>query len=639
MSDTPGSQPAAAAAVDPVAPDALIDGNLLPQRWRGRDRFVVLASGFGQGHRFLATWEAWRADPQRCARLVYVTVAPRAPSRTELEAALRGSPLRDLVDALLDAWPPVVPNLHRLPLDGGRVTLMLLLFTGFDQALRELVADVDAFVLDALQAQDLPAPATTAASRAWGQHLGKALGRLAAPGATLAASLVLPALRDGLMSAGFVTPVATHSDGAHAIMLATFAPRFTPRRSNVRDPAPAIRERRALIVGAGLAGCAAAWALAEHGWRTCVLERRSAIAAEGSGNPAGLFHGIVNAQDGLHARFNRAAALEASRAVQIALASHGVGGNAQGLLRIELVLDLSTMRATLARLHLPAEYVEAVDSATAGKLAGIALASPAWFYPGGGWVHPGGLARSCLERAGACVALRTDVDVVALERRAGGWRLLDRHGAVIDEADVVVLANAGDAMRLLGDAAPSMQAVRGQISIVPAARRRSAADFHLPSLPIAGSGYLLPDVDGQAIFGATSQPGDPDASVRHADHIVNLAQLERLTGARLDSSPDRLDGRTAWRWVTPDRLPVIGAVPARPCPAARQPDQPRRVPRTPGLFVFTGLGSRGITWSALGAQVLAASISGAPMPVEASLLDAIDPARFIARRARRAAGA
>jgi tRNA 5-methylaminomethyl-2-thiouridine biosynthesis bifunctional protein len=296
------------------------------------------------------------------------------------------------------------------------------------------------------------------------------------------------------------------------------------------------------------------------------------------------------------------------------------------------------MRATLAHLRLPTEYVDAVDAATASALAGIALAGPAWFYPGGGWVHPGGLARCFLERAGACAAVRTGVDVDTLERSAGGWRLLDRHGAVVDEADVVVLANAGDAMRLLGDAAPSMQAVRGQISIVPAARRNPMSDFRLPSRPIAGSGYLLPEVDGQAIFGATSQAGDLDASVRHADHLANLAQLERLTGAQIDMSPDRLEGRTAWRWVTADRLPVIGAVPAIGSPGARQPDQLRFVPRTPGLFVFTGLGSRGITWSALGAQVLAASISGAPVPVEASLLDAIDPARFIARRARRAAG-
>ena len=86
-----------------------------------------------------------------------------------------------------------------------------------------------------------------------------------------------------------------------------------------------------------------------------------------------------------------------------------------------------------------------------------------------------------------------------------------------------------------------------------------------------------------------------------------------------------------------DRLPLIGAVPEAALTGSRM-DHERLVPRVPGLFVFAGLGSRGITWSALGARILSAWISGAPAPVEADLLDAVDPARFLVRRLRRAAG-
>jgi tRNA 5-methylaminomethyl-2-thiouridine biosynthesis bifunctional protein len=82
---------------------------------------------------------------------------------------------------------------------------------------------------------------------------------------------------------------------------------------------------------------------------------------------------------------------------------------------------------------------------------------------------------------------------------------------------------------------------------------------------------------------------------------------------------------------------VIGAVPD---PGAGLPgrrlDQPRLVPRAPGLFVYTALGSRGITWSALGARLLAATMTGSPLPLESSLVDAVDPARFVSRQARRA---
>lgn len=620
------------------ARDVFIEGNLLPRRWQGRESFVVLEAGFGMGNNFLATWHAWRADPQRCSRLVFIAVEPHPLRHADLVAAHRESPLRDLADALRAAWPPLTPNLHRLSLDAGRVQL-LLMFADLQAGLPELVASVDTFFLDAL----LPDGFALASNpHIRDKRICKALGRLAAPGATLAARTTSQALRDGLATAGFVTRKASSSGCKPDITLTTFAPSFTPRHAPARSAAPRSRGRRALIVGGGLAGCAAAWALAEQGWHSSVLERRATIAAEGSGNPAGLFHGIVNAQDGRHARFNRAAALEARAAVQVALDRHGVFGSTQGLLRLESALNPAAMLAMLARLGLPPDYVQAVDAASASALAGMALAHPAWFYPGGGWVHPGGLARAFLERAEAHASLRTGVEVHALARSATGWRLLDERGALIAEAEVVVLANAGDASPLLGEAGPTMQRVRGQISMM------RASDPALPQMPqvaIAGAGYLLPEVNGQAIFGATAQPGDPDASVRVADHAANVAQLERLTGTRLDVNLERLEGRTAWRWVTADRLPVIGAVPdphgvaAQRGQRALRLDQPRFVPRLPGLFVFTALGSRGITWSALGAQVLAALISGAPAPIEASLLDAVDPARFIARRARRAGGA
>ena len=67
------------------------------------------------------------------------------------------------------------------------------------------------------------------------------------------------------------------------------------------------------------------------------------------------------------------------------------------------------------------------------------------------------------------------------------------------------------ATRLLSDfdgSAWPVESVRGQISV------GDASGLHLPAIPIAGSGYLLPDIEGHAVFGATSQAGDADANGR-----------------------------------------------------------------------------------------------------------------------------
>src|SRR5262245_56620682 len=60
-------------------------GNGLPRRWAGRARFVVLETGFGLGLNFLATWQAWRRDPQRCGRLHFVSIEKHPFARPDLQ--------------------------------------------------------------------------------------------------------------------------------------------------------------------------------------------------------------------------------------------------------------------------------------------------------------------------------------------------------------------------------------------------------------------------------------------------------------------------------------------------------------------------------------------------------------------------
>lgn len=643
----------------------------LPQRWQGFERFVVLDTDFAAGQTFLATWQAWRdnsSSPGRCGQLVFVSINPSPLKRSQLEAALSGSPTPELADALLAAWPPITPNLHSLRFEGGRVELLLLFSTTAAAGLRKLIASVDAI-------RHFAAPQTHQPDQA--DRIAKALGRLAAPGATLSMGDIGAAGLADLVSAGFalqaratstkstgdifadvvdndiagvvsdVTADRLEAPGSAAAppdattrpaTTARFAPRFGIRPRSTREPRPST-ERHVLIVGAGLAGCATAWALAERGWRSTVLERHDRPATGASGNPAGLFHSVVHEPDSRHARFNRAAAIEATSAVGAAI-RRGVAGATNGLLRLEQALNTVQMQAVLSRLGLPPDHVDVLSASEASARAGMALSSPCWFFAKGGWVEPAGLARAYLERAGSQAEFRPGNEVRTLEQTRSGWRLLDAHGSLVGEAAMVVLANACDAFRLVDthQTQPAVtEQIRGQISIA------DASMLTAPRIPVSGSGYLLPATQGRVMFGATAQRGDDDDSVRIHDHRLNLERLARLTGqptcagASNGVTPilDQLAGRTAFRCSAIDRLPLIGAVADHSALGATRSEQPRFAPRLPGLYVFSALGSRGITWSALGARVLASWISGAPMPLEADLVDAVDPARFVSRKRRR----
>jgi tRNA 5-methylaminomethyl-2-thiouridine biosynthesis bifunctional protein len=599
-------------------------------------RFTVLDTRFALGQRFFAAWAAWREQAEPKAALDFIALEAQPLSRNDLahlHTLLPCSEWMALAASLRAQWPALTPNLHLLSFEHGRVRLLLAL--GETKLwLRELVATVDAFAIDS----------------GFNPQGCKSLARLAAPQATLFArhtSCGMASLQAALRATGFVAHTTTLVDTAFttARYQPTFTPRVAPGRMAAHRNSGAHTERHALIVGAGLAGCATALALARQGWRSTVIDRRSTAAEETSGNAAGLFHGVVHGHDGHHARFGRAAALYGAPWIREALSVHAgrdptrVLGEVSGLLRLQTGGEkVAEMRHTLTRLGLTSDYVQALDKTQVAHLSGLPERHPAWFYPQGGWVQPRLLCQHWLRESRADFFGNTQVSAISQE--AGGWQVLDSAGKAVARAPVLVLANAQHALPLLGpwlgELAWTVEVVRGQISQLPTTVADTAG-MVLPRLPLAGTGYVLPPGAHGVLFGATSHTGDMDATVRLSDHQTNLAQLEKLLGLRLSDpvpTSTQWQGRTAWRCMTADRLPIAGPVPD---PQAAATDQPRLVPRLHGLHVCMALGSRGITWAPLLAEVVACGISGAVMPLESSLLDAIDPARFCARAARQMA--
>lgn len=636
-------------------------GSGLPGRWQGRARFVILETGFGLGHNLLATWDAWRRDPGRCERLWFISIDKHPPRRDDLARAHAHSPLADLAATLLAAWPPATPDFHRIDLAGGQLSL-LLAWADVAQALRELTASVDAFFLDGFAPERNP--------DMWQPHALRHLRRLAAPQASVATWTVAGAVRETLRAAGFAVHKAPGSGGKREITLGRFAPH------HVAEAPPGRRAGalgQAVVVGAGLAGAMAARALAQAGISTTVLERQRQPATQASGNAAGLYHGVIHgalhgalhgghrgvnhnvvegaihaarhlAAEGAHARWLRAAALHAHRCYAPLVAQGLVAGQTAGLLRGARDLPWADMHASLAALGLPAAWAEALTPEQAAQRGGLRCANPAWLMHHAGWVAPADLVRHALATPG--VQWRGGVNVQALRRRGERWQLLggqglDGQSQVLAEAEHVVLANAADAVRLLGRAPGAWLLQRGQVS-------QATLPGHALPLPLA-DGSCAVDLGGnQLLFGATAQADDDDPLVRDDDHRHNLARLQQLTGWALpDVAPGLLQGRVGWRLQTIDRLPWIGptadeelldaasAAAAPRSPSTLRLDQPRFVPRRAGLHVLAGLGSRGLTHAPLAAELLAAWISGAPLPVPSRLVDAVDVARFAARQQRR----
>ncbi|HJS37389.1 MAG TPA: tRNA (5-methylaminomethyl-2-thiouridine)(34)-methyltransferase MnmD, partial [Burkholderiales bacterium] len=209
-------------------------GNGLPERWADAPRFTILETGFGFGLSFLATWHAWQEDARRCARLHFVSVEKHPFSAQDL-AVLHAphAELAPLASELRDAWPMLVPGLHRLEFEQGRVVLTLA-FGDAAGLLPQLRLAADAVFLDGF------APAKN--PEMWSPEMMKAVARLCAPGATAATWSVAAAVRESLRAAGFAAEKRRGFARKSEMLVAQFVP---PRP--LRPPLPRPAERSAAV--------------------------------------------------------------------------------------------------------------------------------------------------------------------------------------------------------------------------------------------------------------------------------------------------------------------------------------------------------------------------------------------------------
>jgi len=624
----------------------------LPERWQHRARFAILQTGFGAGLDFFATWAAWQNDPLRCERLHFVVLEPSPQDAAALQQTLAAAAvdpqLRELARPLCAQWPTLLSGTQRLEFAAGRVVLTLV-FGELLSTLPTLAMRADAFYLGTHSNSHSLVDLLIGNSRADAQaiqdpFLLRGLTRLAAQNATLVATTMHSGLRKRLREYGFEINTARdkhgegEGEGEGGRIVASFAPQFRVRRHEPPAPFSEIcphAARDAIVIGAGLAGCALVERLAARGWQVSLIERQAAAAQEASGNPAGVFHPIVTSDDSFAARLSRAGFLYALRRWSD-LRDCGASFNwhSEGLfVAAQNEEEFAAMRATLERLALPDSYVKLLSREQAALQIGVTPAFGGWLFARGGWLDPAALCQAQLDAAGARLKRLFGQVAHRLEQRGERWHVIDAHGASIADASVVVVASAVDAQRLLGSTHLPLTAIRGQITVLPLA---PDATHLAPEMPLIGDGYLVRLNAGSLMTGASYDLDDTDPELRWNSQRENLDRLAHLVpSSRSHFDSATLAGRVGSRCVTSDRMPVIGPVADEAAALALSSTlngaHLADIPRIRGLYAATGYGSRGLTWAALGAELIASQLDGEPWPVDRKLADGVDPARFLLR--------
>ncbi|QUD86775.1 FAD-dependent 5-carboxymethylaminomethyl-2-thiouridine(34) oxidoreductase MnmC [Phenylobacterium montanum] len=555
-------------------------GCALPEAWAGRRRFTAGELGFGSGLNILALLDLWARTREPGAQLsIFSVEAFPMPAEDAARVLAHWPELASLAERLVARWPRRARGFHRIAFDeiGARLDLAVM---DAAEALAAWDGRADAWFLDGFSPAANPGM--------WSPEVLAGVAAHSAPGARAATFTVAGAVRRGLAEQGFAVE-KRQGFGRKRERLEAVLP---------GAPTPESASPRVAIVGAGIAGAALARAFAAQGAQVTVIEAERP-GAGGSGNSAAL----------VMPRLDAGGAAVAQLYAQAFARACDVYDETLGAVIARGALQLETGPKDPSRF----DRIAASDLFEAGRLARLAVAETAGAL--GEDAEVGGLfladgrvvAPAAVLDAWLAGAKQVRAEVAGLERGGDGWRLIGPDGELIASADRVCLAN-GLAAQAFAPNLP-LSPVRGQISLVRTAE---------PPPAVMGAGYLIPTRDG-LVFGATHDRDDTDTAVRPDDHARNLALLAQVRPSLAAELTDRpWEGRASLRAACPDFLPLAGAVSGQA-----------------GLFVLSGLGSRGFCAAPLLAEHVAAQALGAPSPLPAPLAAIVDPARFAKRSARR----
>jgi tRNA 5-methylaminomethyl-2-thiouridine biosynthesis bifunctional protein len=379
---------------------------------------------------------------------------------------------------------------------------------------------------------------------------------------------------------------------------------------------PGSQDKTVCIIGAGLAGCSTAFALAQSGWKVIVLEREASIARQGSGNAQGILHYRPSKADTTERQFNLHAFLYAVRHYRMLSAEHQFAWQQCGMLQLAVNDKLLARYEALVQSGEYSEQIlQLLDAKQASKVVGSIMDLPGLYLPDSGWMSPRALCELYLQHP--AITLRTGVEVLALEPSEANWRITYQTAKQTDFIDMstVILCNAADAYAISQTRHYPLVCNLGQVDYY------ASADASEIQTVLCGQGYILPSNGEYQSVGGSFFVGDQSVdaiTARRLSHVEAVQAMDQHIGNTLAGSQVS-DQRIGVRCATPDRMPIVGPV--------TKPEAGIRA-LLPGLFINVAHGSHGLTRTPICAAYLASLLNQTPFPVSNNVAAVIRPDRF-----------
>lgn len=609
--------------------------NGLPERWDNTGDFVVAELGFGSGLNCLLTIREWlkhleESKQEKCLHYIALEKYPLSPDAIN-ELVSKYPELHEYCDELIAVYPPAVKGSHSRQLFNNRVVVHYKFMDAYE-ALKNERYKVDAWYLDGFS----PAKNTDM----WSAQLFEKLAQNSHSKTTCSTYTSAGFVKRNLQDNGFeVKKVSGHGkkrDMLVAVLSAgqQLAYKFTDKPWFSQPEALAVTAKEATVIGAGIAGLSVAYSLVKRGWAVTVIDRQNGIAMEASANPAAIIYPRLSVNNDIDTALYTAAYCHTLYALKVLQSKYKKKfWFDDGLLQL---FDAKRFSEIIDKFGFNNEFVEKTDlsvktdDSSAGDARHILVK-----YPLAGVVLPKILCDALVQECGNKLnVIQSEVDNIQYVNDK--W-CCSSSNSLVSETDVLVVANGIDINDCGLDMDFPIESIRGQVAVLSS----NNESLNIKTA-INSDVYITPSLQGKHYLGATYSRNNYSFDIDPEDNKELLESLDRVR----DGVFDKKSIHSTWvgfRAMSKDRVPVVGAVPNRQLYEDKYADVShgrRNKEYSPadylkGLYITAAHGSRGFTSSLLSGEVIAAQITGEPMPVSKTVLDTLHPSRFIVNDLKR----
>ena len=609
------------------------------QALQAGETLIIGELGLGTALNLALILRAWSEHGPAGARCHVVTIEKHPLSRSQLRAAnARWTSLSREFEIILKRWPSPIPGCHRRSelIDGLTVDFW---WEDVSDALGDLESYgnrwVDLWFLDGFT------PSRNEAM--WSADVLRGVANLSRDSAHVATFTASGDVRRSLERVGFRVSKRPGFgrkreclQGVLDLSVTSTDQQSARARPTAWDhPSHSHEPQSCLVLGAGLAGSHIARRLAERNCKVTVLERGT-IGSGGSTQPQGVIYTRPSHKHGKLTDFSLTA-YEFSvdhhqQKFREGSLEDGIDGELSGYL--QLASDDALERLAIA-FDDEDSPLKVVTREAASLIAGVALTQGAQHYPGSGWLYPRAICTELLDHPNITV-IEGIGDTTLRQGDGDQWFAIVATGDCVATGDTAVVTTAWEAVEDARLDWLPLQPIRGQTTLLP-----SQGGLEDLKCTVCHSGYTPPAKANQHCIGATYGLNETSTEERAADHETNIQQL-RSQIPSLDSAinSEGHTGHAAVRCATADYLPIAGPVPDETefmtTYDGLRHDRKRLIakkqPNIKGLYVLTGLGSRGLTSAPLLSELLVSQMMDSPPPVTRYLYQAVSPARFLKQR-------